>query len=123
LIHCKPSEIVFQLTGINCVLDVGAHKGEYRDALREVAYRDRIVPFDPLPPISRIWRPVRAQMQTGTFERSPWVQQMAPWRSIFTAARYSTRSLHRATMRNLDLEQPWNVPVLKWWKFGAWIRF
>jgi FkbM family methyltransferase len=38
----------FRRTGINCVIDVGAHLGEYADEIREVGYRGRIVSFEPV---------------------------------------------------------------------------
>lgn len=35
--------------GVDCVLDVGGHFGEYGATLREVAYRGEIVSFEPVP--------------------------------------------------------------------------
>jgi FkbM family methyltransferase len=35
--------------GVNCILDVGAHEGEYYMQVREAGYRGRIVSFEPVP--------------------------------------------------------------------------
>ncbi|MBX3160721.1 MAG: FkbM family methyltransferase [Deltaproteobacteria bacterium] len=39
---------LFDSCGINCVLDVGAHHGEFALQLRELGYRGRIVSFEPI---------------------------------------------------------------------------
>jgi FkbM family methyltransferase len=39
---------VFEQLGVNCVLDVGAHVGEYGRLLRRHGYRGRIVSFEPV---------------------------------------------------------------------------
>lgn len=39
---------VFGGLGINCILDVGAHRGEYAMMLREIGYRGAIVSFEPV---------------------------------------------------------------------------
>src|SRR5262245_38159897 len=40
---------LFSVLQINCVLDVGAHKGEFSDTVRDIGYRGRIVSFEPVP--------------------------------------------------------------------------
>ncbi len=39
---------LFRRTGINCVIDVGAHIGEYASEIREIGYQGRIVSFEPV---------------------------------------------------------------------------
>jgi FkbM family methyltransferase len=39
---------VLERAGVNCVLDVGAHRGGYRDLLRAVGYEGEIVSFEPV---------------------------------------------------------------------------
>jgi FkbM family methyltransferase len=39
---------VFRRLGVNCVVDVGGHFGEYGSGLRRYGYRGRIVTFEPL---------------------------------------------------------------------------
>lgn len=38
----------FRETGINCIIDVGAHRGEYGKEVREIGYKGRIVSFEPV---------------------------------------------------------------------------
>jgi FkbM family methyltransferase len=38
----------FQRAGINCVLDVGAHQGEFAGSLQEIGYKGRLVSFEPV---------------------------------------------------------------------------
>lgn len=40
---------LLDLYGINCVLDVGAHRGEYALHLRDAGYRGHIASFEPVP--------------------------------------------------------------------------
>ena len=39
---------LFRRTGINVVIDVGAHTGEYASEIREIGYQGRIVSFEPV---------------------------------------------------------------------------
>jgi len=41
---------------IDCVFDVGAHEGEYRDLLRSIGYEGQIVSFEPIPALASALR-------------------------------------------------------------------
>ena len=40
---------LFEMYGVDCVIDVGAHEGEYAQRLRSGGFRGQIVSFEPVP--------------------------------------------------------------------------
>jgi FkbM family methyltransferase len=40
--------VLFKALDVNCVLDVGAHFGEYGQSLRDLGYKNKIISFEPL---------------------------------------------------------------------------
>lgn len=69
--HPNPDEraghlaLLFRRHAIDCVLDVGANRGQFGTALRRVGYRGRIVSFEPVPEAF-------AQLQQVASARPPW---------------------------------------------------
>ena len=52
--HWDPSpfimlNLIFSTLGVNCVIDVGAHVGEFYQLLRHLGYVGRVVSFEPVP--------------------------------------------------------------------------
>jgi FkbM family methyltransferase len=40
--------VLLEVLDINCVLDVGAHYGEYAQSLRNIGYKNKIISFEPV---------------------------------------------------------------------------
>jgi FkbM family methyltransferase len=51
----------FDRYAVNCVLDVGANRGQYGQLLRRAGYRGRIVSFEPVPPEFALLQEVAAE--------------------------------------------------------------
>lgn len=48
---------LFTMLGIDCVLDVGANKGQYYEFLRDqVGFRGRVISFEPIPDLAEALR-------------------------------------------------------------------
>ncbi len=67
--QCTYLRDLFRLLQIDCVLDVGANVGQYRDLLRdEVGYEGKIVSFEPIPELADAMRKRRERDQNWIVE-------------------------------------------------------
>jgi FkbM family methyltransferase len=103
--------------GINCVLDVGANRGQYALRLREAGYRGRIVSFEPVPGNAEVlekqaaddpdWRVIRAALGSADNEAEMAVAgaggQMS---SLRTASEFG-----KSWNRNLETRETESVAV------------
>jgi len=61
--------MIFERYGVDCVLDVGANRGQYGRELRLAGYRGRLVSFEPVEQLSRYLRETAAGDATWTVHR------------------------------------------------------
>src|SRR5262245_53556123 len=61
--------MIFARYGVDCVLDVGANRGQYGRELRLAGYRGRLVSFEPVEQLSRELRETVAGDATWTVQR------------------------------------------------------
>jgi hypothetical protein len=63
---------LLELYRVNCVLDVGANRGQYGTLLREAGYAGRIVSFEPVPHIAQQLEAVAAKDGNWSVHRVRW---------------------------------------------------
>ena len=101
---------VLRFLRIDCVLDVGAHRGEYALLLRSLGFRGRIVSFEPVPAVytdlvaaaegDPAWETHRVALGSQNEKRTINVNKLSPLSSFRALSDYARREFpadHRVT--------------------------
>jgi FkbM family methyltransferase len=107
---------VLRFLRIDCVLDVGAHRGEYARLLRSVGFRGRIVSFEPVSAAyadlaaaaaqDPAWEARRVALGSEEEKRTINVREPSPASSFRELSEYARRELpgdHRATKEEVQV--------------------
>lgn len=94
--------VLFSVLQINCVLDVGAHFGEYAEFLREIGYDEEIISFEPVSENysrlsaraagARKWRTLRCALGEENRIKTINVAQCTDFSSFLAPSRYSAEA-------------------------------
>jgi FkbM family methyltransferase len=89
--------------GVDCVIDVGANRGQYGSRLRAAGYRGRIVSFEPVPEIAdelarairrdRDWRLYRCALGRQEGERTLLERENSQLSSFLESSAFGARAL------------------------------